>query len=240
LSFALALGMFTGAFAQEGDRNVGIASVLKPLPGMGYELDQALTHYNKTFRTDPKYAVRVSTVIGGPRAGSLISIEPVKTWAEIDEPRPYQGDASARAWQNVLKHCESYETLIFTIDTKRSNPLPQIKPTTKFIGYFWEIDSKSNEEAFSIEFEKALDLLKKAGYHFVATRNLSGRVVYQIQLQFENGWKDMEKNLPNYKDLFIKANPGKGEWEKHQNIFSISTKDFYTEYRTIRTAMSTR
>jgi hypothetical protein len=240
LTLGLVLSMYVVSFAQEEERNIGIAMYLKPKPGMGYEFDQALTHYTKTYRTDPKHAVRVTSITGGPNGGNNLILEPLKTWAELDEVRSYQSDASARAWQNVLKHCEEYHMSYFTLDMKKSNPLPKVLPTTKYIGYFWELDPKGNEEAFTTEFYKAVELLKQGGYHFVVTRTLSGRTTYHIQFQFENGWKDMAKNLPNYKNLFTKAYPGKGEWEKHTSILSNSTKDAYTEYRTIRNSMSTR
>jgi hypothetical protein len=240
LSLLLIVWIHVDLLAQEVDRHIGIAMYLKPIPGMAYEFDQALGHYNKTYRTDPKYAVRVIQIVGGPRSGSLLIVEPPKTWTEMDEARPYQSDASARAWQNVLKHCSETQIVYFSLDTKRANPLTNIQPTTKFIGYFWELDPKANEEAFAAEFYKAADLLKKAGYHFTITRSLSGNTTYQIQMQYENGWKDMDKNLPSYKELFVKAYPGKGEWEKHSGILSAGTKEAYTEFRTIRNALSTR
>jgi hypothetical protein len=231
---------FADVLAQEAERNIGLAMYLKPIPGMAYEFDQALAHYTKTYRADPKYAVRAITIVGGPRSGSLLLLEPPRTWTEMDEVRPYQNDASARAWQNVLKHCKETHITYFSLDLKRSNPLANILPTTKFIGYFWELDPKANEEAFVAEFYKAADLLKKAGFNFNITRSLSGNAAYQIQMQYENGWKDMDKNLPSYKELFVKAYPGKGEWEKHTSILANATKDAYTEYRTIRNALSTR
>jgi hypothetical protein len=217
-----------------------LAIYLKPSPGKTYEFEQALTHYTKTYRTDPKYAVRVISITGGPRTGNILLTEPAKSWAEYDEVRPYQSDASARAWQNVLKHCDESQLTYFMVDNQHGNPLPAIAPTAKFLGYFWELDPKASEEAFAVEFYKATELLKKGGYNFVVTRSMSGRPTYQIQIQLEKGWKDMEKNLPPYKDLFLKAYPGKGEWEKHNSILQAGTKDFYIEYRTMRTAISTR
>jgi hypothetical protein len=59
-------------------------------------------------------------------------------------------------------------------------------------------------------------------------------------MHLQNGWKDMDKQLPSYKELFLKAYPEKGAWEKHDNIIRSSTKEFYTEYRTIRSTVSTR
>jgi hypothetical protein len=239
VSLILVFIIHTGLIAQEATPNVGIAVYLKPIPSMGYEFNQALTHYNKTHRTDPKYAVRVSPIIGGPRSLNILMTEPLKTWAEMDEIRPYQNATSARDWQNVLKYCEEYQIVYYMYDTYNSNPLP-VKPTTKYISYFWEIDPKANDEAFAAELKKAGELLRKGGYNIVMTRSLSGRITYQIQVQYENGWKDMEKNLPGYKELFLKAYPGKGEYEKHNNILINAVKDFYVEYRTTRPALSTR
>lgn len=240
LSSLLIFTYHAGILVQEPERTIGIAYYLKPSLGKTYEFEQALIHYTKTYRTDPKYAVRAYTITGGPKTGNLVLTEPPKTWSELDEVRPYQSEASARAWQNILKHCDENQLAYFTFDNQHSNPIPAILPTTKFISYFWELDPKASDEAFATELYKATEVLKNGGYKFVVTRSLSGRTLYQIQFQFENGWKDMEKNLPPYKELFIKAYPGKGEWEKHQGILQSSTKDFYIEYRTLRTAISTR
>lgn len=237
-TFILFISM--AAFAQTPERNIGLSAILKPKVGMAYEYDQALAYYTKTFRTDSAYAVRVLRVAGGPRGGYDMMIEPLKTWTELDATRPYSGDAAARAWQNVLKHCDDVQINYYAYDLKNSNPLAKSTPSTKYVSYIWTIDPKADEDAFDAEIKKTTNVLKKAGFHFSLTNSLSGEVKYQIQVQLENGWKEMDKKMTPFKELYQKAYPGKGAWEKHASIMQNSSKDFYIEFRTIRSTVSTR
>lgn len=236
----IALFISVSVFAQSPERNIGLSVALKHKPGMAYEYDQALAYYTKTFRTDSAYAVRVTRVTAGQRAGYDLLGEPLKTWTEMDAVRPYQSDASARAWQNVLKYCEDIQMNYFYYDTKNSNPLPKSNASTKYVSYVWVIEPKADEDAFAAEFKKAAAVLKKAGYRFAMTRSLSGDVRYQIQMQLENGWKEMDKKMPEYKELYQKAYPANGAWEKHNGILQSATQDFFVEYRSIRNSVSTR
>lgn len=72
------------------------------------------------------------------------------------------------------------------------------------------------------------------------TKSLSGDVRYQVLMQLPNGFKDMDKKMPEYKELFTKAYPAKGAYEAHSAILDKSTSQFFVEYRTKRNSMSTR
>lgn len=240
LALFAALVLFSNlAIAQTPERNIGLTVVLKPKLGMAYEYDQALREYTTTFRKDSAYAVRVTRVTGGPRNGSDVISEPLKTWTELDATRPYISDASARAWQNVLKYCESAQSDFYYYDRKNSNALPKYSPSNKYVSYVWVVDPKANEDVLAAEFKKAAQVLKQAGYHFAITHTLSGNVRYQIQLQLENGFKDMDIKMPSYKEVFTKAFSA-AAYEKHNAVLQACSSDFFVEFRSVRTSMSTR
>jgi hypothetical protein len=239
-SLLITLTISMAVFAQAPERNIGYSAALKPKVGMGYEYDLALANYTKTFRTDSAYTIRVTRVTGGPRGGYDILTEPLRTWTELDATRPYAGDAASRAWANVLKLCDDVQYNYYSYDIQNSNPLAKSTSSTKYVNYVYTLDPKADKEAFVTEIKKAANLLKQAGYNFSLTNSISGETRYAIQMQLVNGWKDMDRELPSYKELFLKAYPEKGAWEKHIGIRRNSLKDFYTEYRTVRSTVSTR
>lgn len=237
--FILSITFF--ASAQTNTNTIGYSTVLKPKLGMNYEYDEALKYYTQTFRKDSAWAVRVLRILGGPRNGCDLLSVPLKTWDDLDlAKRPYQSDASLKAWMNVLKYCDNVSMDYFSFDQKNSNPLSTTKPETKYLAMYWIVDPKADGEAFAKEFAKVGPLLKKGGYKFSITHSLSGSRKYAIIMALENGFKDFNIKLPEYKELFTKAFTEKDAYRTHMSIIEKSTVDYYSEYRTIRTGLSTR
>lgn len=229
------------ANAQSNNNTIGYTTILKPKLGMSIEYDQALKFYTKTFRTDSAWAVRVLRISGGPRNGCDMLSVPLKTWEELDEPkRSYQSDTSLKVWQTVLKYCDNASMDYFNLDQSNSNPLPIAKPETKYMAMYWILDPKADEETFANEFKKIGPLLKKGGYKFSITQSLTGSRRYAIIIALENGFKEFNIKLPGYKELFTKAYPEKNAYQQHMAIIEKSTIDYFSEYRYIRSSLSTR
>lgn len=228
------------SMAQEPQRNIGVSVILKPKLGMSFEYDQALQYYTTKFRKDAAWAIRVTRVSGGPRSGCDILTQPLKTWTELDGTKPYQTDSAGRAWQNVLKYCDDVQVNYYQYDEKNSNALTEIPSTAKYVSYNWVLDPKADSNAFEAEFKKVGPLLKAGGYNFSITKSLTGDTRFQVLMQLPNGFKDLDKKMPGYKELFLKAYPAKGAYEAHSAIMDKSTGDFFIEYRAKRNTMSTR